>query len=253
MKYAIIGGTGVYSAGISKKEEVKNEYGTASVDIVTIDGEEICFLARHGSGHSLPPHLINYRANIKALKDLGVEYIYSTCAVGSMNLNYKIGDVVIINDFIEFTKARQSTFFDGSNGVKHIKMDEPYCNYLIEEFRNEAKKHSLKIKGDAVYITTEGPRFETASEISFYKNIGGDVVGMTNYPEVVLAKELGMCYSAIGIITNWCTGMSNTFSAHDIETAISKNKEKIIDTCLSIFKNGLNKGKCQCDNSIIEM
>lgn len=254
MKYAIIGGTGVYSAGDGKREELKNEYGTAIVDIVKIDGIEVAFLARHGANHSSPPHLINYRANIKALKDLGVEFVYATCAVGSMNKNYGVGEVVVINDFLEFTKNRISTFFDGDEkGVKHVLMNEPYCPYLNDEFRKHAVKRDLEIKGDAVYVTAEGPRFETAAEIRFYQQIGGDVVGMTNFPESVLAKELGLCYSAIGIITNWCTGLDDGIELHDISGAVNKNKEKMIHTFIDVFKSGLENGKCACGDSLISL
>lgn len=253
MEFAIIGGTGVYSAGESRKELVKTEYGDVQVDIVKTDGIEVVFLPRHGGSHSLPPHLINYRANIKALKNLGVKFIYATCAVGSMNKDYGVGDVVIINDFLDFTKNRKSTFFEGETGVKHVLMDEPYSSYMNEKFREEAKKSKLDIKGEAVYVTTEGPRFETAAEISFYAQVGGDVVGMTNFPEVVLAKELKMGYAAVGIVTNMCTGMTSSIELHDIEGSVEKNKGKIIDCFVAAFKNGLDYETLGLEKQVIEL
>ena len=252
---AIIGGTGVYSTGDNKREKiVETKYGQVKLDIVNIDGEDIVFLARHGHSHSVPPHLINYRANMMALKEIGVDYIFATAAVGSCNKNYEPGDVVIIDDFIDFTKSRPITFFEGGDEpVKHVDMSDPYCKNMREKFYQHASSEDLVIKGDAVYICVEGPRFETASEIQMFIKLGGDVVGMTTVPEVVLAKELGMCYSTIGIITNWCTGVSGEIELHDIEAAVDKNKDKISNICMKIFKEGLDKDNCTCGSSIIEL
>lgn len=251
---AIIGGTGVYGTiHKSRKEIVKTKFGEVELDIVNIDGEEIVFLARHGKDHSKPPHLINYKANIMALKEYGVEYIYATAAVGSLNENYKPGDIVVVNDFIDFTKSRSVTFFEGGDEpVKHVDMSDPYCKNMRELFLKYAKHMNLDIKGNAVYICTEGPRFETASEIKMYRNIG-DVVGMTSVPEVVFAKELGMCYASIGIITNWCTGIAGEIAIHDIQGSVDKNRENITDVFIKIFKDGLNQHSCNCNKSIIQL
>lgn len=252
---AIIGGTGVYSAsGQSKKQIVETKYGNVQVDIININSEDVVFLARHGSSHSLPPHLINYRANIMALKQLGVNYIYATAAVGSCNEKYAPGDLVIIKDFIDFTKVRPLTFFEGGEeSVKHVDMTQPYCKNMGHKFHDIAGQIGLEIKGPAVYVCTEGPRFETASEIKMYKQLGGDVVGMTNVPEVVLAKELGMCYSTIGIITNWCTGVKGEFTLHDIQGSVDKNREKITQIFIQVFKEGLDQKTCNCNDSLIQL
>lgn len=251
--YAIIGGTGVYGTNYdSRIEKVKTKYGEVELDVMNIDGTEIVFLARHGKKHSVPPHLINYRANIMALKEFGVKFIYATAAVGSFNENFAPGDVVVIKDFVDFTKSRPMTFYDGDNGVKHVDMSDPYCRNMREKFYSHAKELSLDIKGDAVYVCTEGPRFETASEIKMYKNFG-DVAGMTSVPEVVLAKELGLCYASVGIITNWCTGISGEIAIHDIKGTMDKNKEKITEVFIRVFKEGLDQEHCSCKNSIIEL
>lgn len=255
MKKAIIGGTGVYDIGSgSKTKIVKTKYGNAEVDLVNINGEEIVFLARHGKKHTTPPHLINYRANMKALEELGVKYVYATAAVGSCNENYIPGDIVVIRDFIDFTKQRPLTFFEGGDEpVKHIDMSEPYCKNLRNKFYEAAKIELIDIKGDAVYICTEGPRFETESEIKMYKMFGGDVVGMTNVPEVVLARELGMCYAAVGIITNWCTGVKGDITLHDIQGTLSANKEKITKVFLRVFSENLDQEQCNCKNASIKL
>jgi 5'-methylthioadenosine phosphorylase len=255
LKKAIIGGTGVYDAGSeSSRKMITTKYGDVEVDILNIDGEEIIFLARHGKDHSVPPHLINYRANMMALKQIGVEFVYATAAVGSCNESYEPGDVVVIKDFLDFTKIRPTTFFEGGDEpVKHVDMSAPYCKNLREKFYDIAKEEGLEIKGDAVYVCTEGPRFETAQEIKMYKTLGGDVVGMTNVPEVVLAKELGICYATVGIISNWCTGMTSEITLHDIEGAMKRNKEKVTEVFINIFKEDLTKDHCNCDSAIVEL
>lgn len=256
MEGAIIGGTGVY--GLDKKsrsEEIQTPYGIVYIDIVTAGTKEIAFLARHGKGHSVPPHLINYRANMWALKELGVKYIYATAAVGSCNEKFAPGDIVVIKDFIDFTKTRQGTFYEGGKqGVAHLDMSDPYCKNLRKKFYDMAWQEAIDIKGDAVYVCTEGPRFETAHEVKMYKMLGGDVIGMTNVPEVTLAKELGMCYAAVGIITNWCTGIkSDKIALHDIEGALEKNKEKVTGVFIKLLLGDLSQDNCSCANSLIRM
>ncbi|MBF9017566.1 MULTISPECIES: MTAP family purine nucleoside phosphorylase [unclassified Oceanispirochaeta] len=255
MRKAIIGGTGVYDTpGMTRSETVETKYGSVEVEIVKWEGEEIVFLARHGKGHSVPPHLINYRANMMALKQLEVSHIYATCAVGSCNEKYIPGDTVVMNDFLDFTKVRPVTFFDGEEGVKHTDMSDPYCKNLRALYYEEAAKDKVTVKGNAVYVCTEGPRFETAAEIRMYKQMGGDVVGMTNVPEVQLAKEMKMCYSAIGIITNWCTGViSDEIVGHDIMATMASNKDAMTKIFLSILSNNPQRDKCSCRNAIMEM
>lgn len=257
MNKAIIGGTGVYDiGGDSYTRKVETEYGNVDIDIANINGEEIVFLARHGKVHSTPPHRINFRANMAALKHLGVKYIYATAAVGSCNENYAPGDIVIFRDFIDMTKARPLTFYEGEDGrVRHTDMSDPYCNNLRMQFWEAAKELQIHIKGgDSVYVCTEGPRFETASEIKVYKMLGGDIVGMTNVPEVILAKELGMCYAAIGIVTNWCTGIKKEgITLHDIQGSLAENKERITKVFLRVFQGRLNQESCTCTEAIIEL
>jgi 5'-methylthioadenosine phosphorylase len=253
---AIIGGTGVY--GVSEggsSRTVHTKYGDAFVDIVEIEGQEIVFLARHGKGHSVPPHLINYRANMKALEELGVKYIYSTAAVGSCIEKYAPGDVVVIKDFIDYTKSSPMTFYEGGvDGVVHTDMSQPYCRNLITKFYEASNDFKIDVKGEGVYVCTEGPRFETASEIKMYKAMGGDVVGMTNVPEVVLAKELGMCYAAVGIITNWCTGIGNEdIVLHNIQESVGKNKELITNAFIKVFMGELTQNNCRCAHSRIRL
>jgi len=255
LEKAVIGGTGVYD--LSDKNEsrtVQTEYGKAEVDIVEFAGEKIVFLARHGRDHSKPPHQINYKANMKALQKLGVKYVYATAAVGSCNENYGPGEIVVVNDFLDFTKGRQLTFFEGEDmPVKHFDMSDPYCSNLRSEFNNTAEDKGLKIAGSGVYVCTEGPRFETAAEIRMFQQLGGDIVGMTGVPEVVLAKELGICYSSVAIITNWCTGMKAEVSGHEIKSSLADNKEKITEVFMNIFNGDLDQKHCRCTEAAINV
>jgi len=255
LEKAVIGGTGVYD--LSDKNEskaVRTEYGDAEVDIIEFGGEKIVFLARHGKDHSKPPHQINYKANMKALQKLGVRYVYATAAVGSCNEKYGPGDIVVVNDFLDFTKGRQLTFFEGEDmPVKHFDMSDPYCSNLRSEFYDKAEEKELQIAGSGVYVCTEGPRFETAAEIRMFQKLGGDVVGMTGVPEVVLAKELGICYSSVAVITNWCTGMKSEVSEHEIKNSLADNKEKIIEVILNIFQEGLDQKHCRCTEAAINV
>lgn len=256
MEGAIIGGTGVYD--LSREchhETVNTPYGTAEVDIVKVGNKEVAFLARHGKGHSVPPHLINYRANMKALQQLGVKYVYATVAVGSCNENFAPGDIVVIKDFIDFTKARPVTFYEGgAEGVVHVDMSDPYCKNLRKRFYDMAKQYAIDVKGEAVYVCTEGPRFETAHEVRLYRQLGGDVIGMTNVPEVVLAKELGMCYAAVGIITNWCTGIKGEgIALHDIEGALAQSREKVTGVFIKSLTGDLSQENCMCSKALIKL
>ncbi len=247
---AIIGGTGVYEGGGNFEEvKVSTGYGEVAVTIGEFSGEKIAFLARHGSGHSVPPHKINYLANMKALSELGVKFVYTTAAVGSCSSDFQVGDLVMISDFIDFTSGRVSTYYENGEQVAHVKMDTPYCPYLQKKFLENAD--SLQIKGNAIYGCTQGPRFETAAEIRAFAHLGATVIGMTSVPEVCLAKELGMCYATIGVITNMCTGFSSEITTHDIATSMHKNKAKLIEVFLKVFSADLTQNECSCKDSLL--
>ena len=254
MRKAIIGGTGVYDAfDMASTQTILTAFGEVEYDLAVLGELELVFLARHGKAHQTPPHQINYRANMMALKMLEVDEIYATCAVGSMNDAYEPGSVVLMTDFIDFTKNRVQTFFESdAEMVAHVEMTEPYCGTLRSEFLSKYADFDIDYKGPAVYVCTEGPRFETAAEIKMYRSMGGDVVGMTNVPESVLAKELGMCYSAVGVITNWCTGIEGKqIEGHQISESMAKNKNKLTDLFITILKEKHSGKTCKCDRALI--
>lgn len=231
-KYAIIGGTALKTMKSSSTEHIENEYGKCEYKVLN---EDTIFVPRHGLDYSVPPTFINYRANVKAMKDLGVEYAYAINSVGSLREEIEPLAIVLATDFLDFTKKRDYTFFTGfDKGVKFIAMDEPYSkemNKLFEE-RYDGKTTS------GVLVTTEGPKFETKVENRFYKSIGGDVVGMTGSPEVILVNELGIKYASINVVGNYGTGVSSK------EVTITDEQEdialKAANICLEIFKEGLD-------------
>lgn len=211
-RIGIIGGTGVYNPRLlDEVKEIKQStpYGEVTACIGKYKDEEVVFIPRHGAKHSIPPHLINYRANIKALKMIGVEVIIATAAVGSIHFDRKPGQFVLADQFIDFTKMRKSSFFDGGEeGVIHCDMTVPYCPEIRAAIKKAGDEKGLKIYNGGTYVCTEGPRFETAAEINMFKMLGGQVVGMTSVPEVCLAREQGICYANISIITNHAAGIS---------------------------------------------
>ncbi|HPT69601.1 MAG TPA: S-methyl-5'-thioadenosine phosphorylase [Syntrophomonas sp.] len=215
---AVIGGTGVYDPAILdniREINEKTRYGEVKVQAGTYKGFEMAFIPRHGANHSVAPHLINYRANIMALKQLGVSTIIATAAVGSLQEDFKPGEYVLADQFLDFTKVRQHTFYEGgANGVVHCDMTVPYCPDIRAAIEKSGQEQGLTIHNGGCYVCTEGPRFETAAEIKMFKQVGGQVIGMTSVPEVCLARELGICYGNISIVTNYAAGISETILTH---------------------------------------
>lgn len=217
VNFALIGGTGVENLDLINKNaiEVPTPYGSVALETGIIDNVGMVFLKRHGEKHTVPPHLINYRGNIWALKELGVKKILATGAVGSISSDFRIGDIVLVDQFLDFTKSRPQTFFDGGErGVLHVDVSQPYCPDLRNQISIGAKKIGLNIKNNGVYVCTEGPRFETPAEINMYRILGGHLVGMTGVPEVILARELGICYATIALVTNEAAGISKEPLTH---------------------------------------
>lgn len=235
-KIAIIGGTGIYSPEALQGFEEKvidTPYGQALCNIGELAGNQVVFITRHGVGHKTAPHKVNYRANIWALKSLGTEEIFATTAVGSLNPEMKAGHFVVCSNVLDFTKSRINTFYDTpERGVVHVDFSYPYCPCVRERVIRCLEKMNITFHKEGVYVATEGPRFESAAEIKAYAMLGGDLVGMTNMPECILAREAEMCYSTCSIVTNMAAGISPTPLSHmEVVEAMGKsinNMNKII-------------------------
>ena len=227
-KIAIIGGTGIYSPealqGFAEKI-IDTPYGQALCNIGEIAGNQVVFITRHGVGHKTAPHKVNYRANIWALKSLGTEEIFATTAVGSLNPEMKAGHFVVCSNVLDFTKSRINTFYDTpERGVVHVDFSYPYCPAVRERVIRCLEKLGITYHKEGVYVATEGPRFESAAEIKAYAMLGGDLVGMTNMPECILAREAEMCYSTCSIVTNMAAGISPTPLSHmEVVEAMGKS------------------------------
>ncbi|HYH01752.1 MAG TPA: S-methyl-5'-thioinosine phosphorylase, partial [Bacillota bacterium] len=213
VELAIIGGSGFYEPGLFsdiREELVQTPYGEVVFTIGKLGETELAFLPRHGKEHSVLPHQLNYRANIRGLQELGIKRVITTTAVGSMNERFAPGSLVLIDQFLDFTKQRAMTFFDSGDVHRaHIDMTEPFCTEIRSSLMSAAKKCGITVFDGGCYVCTEGPRFETPAEIRAFKILGGDVAGMTAVPEVILARELGICYANISIITNWAAGINS--------------------------------------------
>ena len=206
--------------------------GLAQIFVGKGEHDDVVFLTRHGKDHSTPPHKINYRANIKAIKDLGVKRIMSTYAVGAITADYPVSELAILRDFLDFTSGREFTFFDKiERGVGHVEMSEPFCPIMSQQLVQLADQHQIKVHDGATYVATNGPRFESPSEISMYQQLGGHVVGMTCCPEVYLAGELGMSFGAVALPINLAAGLEDkiTLVAGDIDEVRIRMVNLMID------------------------
>lgn len=248
----IIGGTGIYdpkSVEEIRVEEVQTPYGDApEVKIVEFSGREVAFLPRHGKSHGTPPHMVNYRANIYALKQVGVDGIISTNSVGSINEALRPGDVLIPDDFLDFTTGRKSTFYDDK--VVHVDMSNPYCPEIRDALIKAAGAVSNALSS-GVYACTEGPRFETPAEIKMIRAVGGSVVGMTGVPEVVLAREMEICYGSVCISANFAAGISEEkLTATDLMEIIRENEAKLREIVTSAIVSIPGRRECECGRSL---
>jgi 5'-methylthioadenosine phosphorylase len=209
---AIIGGSGLTQLSnldVSHREVGRTPYGEASGALTfgRIRGREAVFLARHGYGHAISPHKVNYRANIWALKACGASRIVSVASVGGIRQDLNPGDIVIPHQIIDYTWGRKSTYFDGNGApVVHVDFTNPYDARLRRQLIQAATEVGARFKEGGIYAATQGPRLETAAEIDRLERDGADVVGMTGMPEAVLARELEIPYAAINVVSNHAAG-----------------------------------------------
>lgn len=232
---AIIGGTGLTSLkglNIIHKEVVHTPFGEPSAPLIhgELCGQEVVFLARHGAGHTIPPHEINYRANIHALKQCGVKQIIGVAAVGGIHNDAGPGVVVIPDQIIDYTWGRISTFFEeGLKEVTHIDFSYPYSPSMRQLLMDGCRKAKVKAADCGVYGATQGPRLETAAEIRRMEQDGCTIVGMTGMPEAALARELDMDYACCAVVANWAAGKGDgqVISMTEIEQNLVTGMEQV--------------------------
>lgn len=250
----VIGGTGFYEFLENIEEvEIETPYGKPSdkIALAVYDNKKIAFLPRHGKNHQFPPHKIPYRANIYALKQLGVKKIIGPTASGSLQAHIKPGDFVITDQFVDRTWGRNDTFFDGPETV-HTSPAYPYCPELRKIAIEAGKSLGITIHEKGTVVVIQGPRFSTVAESRWFSKMGWEVINMTQYPEVYLARELGICYVNIALITDYDVGLEGrddiTPVTHDEVVKIFKeNNEKVKNMIFEIIKRiDLNQETCKC-------
>jgi len=234
VKIGIIGGSGLDDPKLLQdysEKEVETKYGMPSSKIVCgkLNGADVCILARHGKKHEIPPHVVNYRANIAALKILGCNYIIATSAVGSLKEEIKPGDLVFPDQFIDFTKKRINSFYEAVGEVKHTEMAEPFSKYLREKLIETTEELGFDYHKKATIVVIEGPRFSTKAESLMFRHLGADIIGMTSVPECTLAKEAEIPYQTIAMSTDYDCWRENTESVtfEMILKIMSENAEKV--------------------------
>ncbi len=274
---AVIGGSGLYRVeGLEVEEEIdiKTPFGEPSSPIVKARyrGLPVFFLARHGRDHAYPPHRVPYRANLWALKELGVKYVLGINAVGGINKLLRPGDFVIVDQFLDFTKSRPQTFYEGKfspeyryegeekhkrlladKRVVHIDVSFPFCPTLRGILSEVLNQKGFRFFDRGTYVATEGPRLETAAEIRMFSLLGGDVVGMTMVPEVVLARELQLHYAGLCVVTNPAAGIAGyRLTSEEVIEMMKLKEEEIKDIVLSAVEKVYNRKEwnCECENTL---
>jgi 5'-methylthioinosine phosphorylase len=231
---AIIGGSGLTNLKnleITRREVVRTPYGEPSGPLVygRLGGYEVVFLARHGYGHTIPPHMVNYKANLWALHQVNVTTVIAVNAVGAIRDDLAPAGLVLPDQIIDYTYSREHTFFDGQQEpVTHVDFTHPYCDELRELVKRAADEAGISIQYGASYAATQGPRFETAAEIVRLERDGAELVGMTGMPETALARELGLCYASIAVVANPAAGKGpGNIKLREIEEALELGMERV--------------------------
>jgi len=251
VKVAVIGGSGLEEL-LEGPEEIRvgTPFGIPpKITVGEVEGIRIAILPRHGPGHELPPHKVNYRANIWALRALGAERILATNAVGAINPDIRPGDLVIPHDIIDFTRSRAQTFYEGPD-VVHVDVSEPFCPELRSLLVEEAVRRHDRVHDKAVLVCTEGPRFETPAEIRAFRILGCDIVGMTTAPEAFLARELEMCYATLCFVSNMAAGMQARLTATEVLEVASRVQEVMRDVLVGVLRRLPEERSCPCSRAL---
>ena len=239
---AIIGGTGLNNlagAVVLSIDTPDTHYGAISgvIETLQIADKQFVFMPRHGRPHKVPPHKINYRANLAALQSAGIKRIIAVNAVGGITPQASSGAIVIPHDVIDYTWGREHTYSDGfSDRLDHVDMSDPYTPSLREAIIAEARRLSLPVVTHGVYAATQGPRLETAAEIAKYEKDGCDIVGMTGMPEAALARELGLEYACISLVVNPAAGKGDgEITMEDIQKVLDNGMGKVRDLLAAVI------------------
>ncbi|MEO7805006.1 MAG: S-methyl-5'-thioadenosine phosphorylase [Actinomycetota bacterium] len=250
----VIGGTGFYSFFEGWQEiTLETPFGSPSdaIALGEIDGRKVAFMPRHGREHSIPPHMINYRANLWAMHDLGVNRILSSGAAGSLVRDIHPGDFVVSDQLIDRTSGRKDTYFDGPL-TTHISIAEPFCPVLREVAIKSGASLQFPVHDQGTMVIIQGPRFSTKAESRWYASQGWHIIGMTQLPEAALARELQMCIANVSLITDYDSGIEGTaaVTADEAVTVFKKNAQSLQTLIEAIIESVPEERDCDCESAL---
>lgn len=253
----VIGGSGFYKFLQTREaSKLDTPYGrpSASVKVSDVKGKRVAFIPRHGEHHEFPPHVVPYRANMHALKQLGVKRVYGPTAVGSLKADIRPGDFVISDQFVNFTSGRKDTFFEGPE-TAHVGSADPYCPELREIVLKASKGMGIRVHKKGTVVVIQGPRFSTKAESKFFRSQGWDIINMTQYPEAILARELEMCYVNISLVTDYDVGLEGDpkvkpVSNDEVMRVFNANLEKLRSLLLKAIELTPSKRSCHCGTAM---
>ncbi|MBI3840566.1 MAG: S-methyl-5'-thioadenosine phosphorylase [Thaumarchaeota archaeon] len=253
----VFGGSGFYRLfGSAEEVAVRSKYGapSAKVAISTMKGRSVAFIPRHGVHHEFPPHRVPYRANVGAFKQLGVTRVVAPTAVGSLKAEIRPGDLVLCDQFVNFTSGRAGTFYDGPD-TTHVGMAEPYCPEMRRVAARAARKLGLRFHEKGTVVVVEGPRFSTKAESRFFSRQGWDVINMTQYPEAVLAREMELCYLNISLATDYDAGLegdpkAKPVSHEEVVRVFNENMEGLRRLIGEIAEKVPEERGCDCGSAL---
>lgn len=253
----VFGGSGFYSFSKGARGiQVKTPYGrpSAKITLSEVEGRKVAFLPRHGVHHEFPPHVVPYRANVHAFKQLGVRRIIAPNAVGSLKAEVGPGDMVFCDQFVNFTTGRKDTFFDGPE-TTHVSTAKPYCPQMTKVAVEAAEVLGLRFHRAGTVVVIQGPRFSTKAESRFFSRQGWDVINMTQYPEVVLAREQELCYLNISLVTDYDAGLEGDptvkpVSHGEVIKVFNRNIENLRKLIPQIVKRLPTERNCECGSAL---
>ena len=253
----MIGGSGFYSLLDDARElTIETPFGDPSDAISTgsIGDVRVAFLPRHGKRHQFPPHRINYRANLWALKSLGVTRVLGPAAAGSLQPHVKPGDFVVCDQFVDRTSGRAATMFDGPSAV-HVSAADPYCPQLRQLAAQVCREAGITAHPAGTVVVIEGPRFSTRAESRWFSSAGWEVVNMTQYPEVILARELELCYANLSLITDFDVGLEGfedvpAVTVDEVIKVFEANNERLKDLLMQLIPRIPRERRCECGSAL---
>ena len=250
---AVVGGsgiTGIFTPGTTKRHKVATPWGAPSgpVEEGTVGGVRTLFLARHGPGHTIPPHRVNYRANVDALRSLGADAIVTVSSVGSLREELPPGTFVLPDQFVDLTKQRPTTFYDGGK-VYHVSLADPFCPDLTGAAVDVGRHLGFPFAEKKTYVCVEGPRFSTRAESRFFRSFA-DIIGMTLVPEVTLARERALCYACLAMVTDFDVWADHPVDTKEILTTMAQNADRMQKVLAELIPRIATAPTCACAKAL---